>query len=954
MRLMRPPSRLSSLYALLLAFCFRLPLIIVARRRNPGFITFQHSSKQAFGLLNARRRAAVAESAERDGSRIPKPLVQSLDLAPVIRSLSNHAGTRRGREAILGLIGEEQIAARPPPVLVPESDLSSKRRRVTNRERQSESIRETELSIARESLAPIATSAEECRNEYELVEQAMLTLQGTNGLTVPPLYGATSSPWDTDTKVDTDHDEWLKLPFEDWTLENVLQAEQILKTLVAVHEWGNQSDTLTWTPGLSELAQTISEVEFRPILDEIQDAVEIATKRSIVKSQPLVYKFQLRIERFPALTILREKEQMLQDTIGKELKSILRKLKGSPEMLEYEGRMTIYITESQANAVVGVTRGTTVNGKGCYVEPRSIVKWGDELVAVRNELYAIESDIERGLMDAIFQGASAIDRGIHTMARLDVIFGKGAFGEVLNGSVPKIQHTGRIHVQDFIYPVLFLQRSRSDQEPVPVDLLLSHETGSQALIISGPNGGGKTIALKSFGVVSLLAKLAIPIPQSQKLPRHVHPQVDYFDKLVVDVGDQQSVIEGESTLMAKLNSYSSVIESVIGNRGHLDDQLKVRESSLILLDELGGGTDPTAGGAIAQAIMEKLLESEDCRIVATTHSPRLKALSYNSTRYNCASVLLKNDPASKFKLPSYKLEYGKIGDSYALGAASRCFPPLPEDVLDRAASLMASTPNDEGTGESISYLRALTASLEEEREAATSAKAYWEKNASELQACRNAMIRLAETYSDHLNGVEHRLQDLFRELRDDESKDAMQVVGETIETLKLTKMKVKTEEEVLKERGLRKVSPDHYFKDGDSIVILTPGEYEGTTATVVPNSDLVDKDKVAVVPSIPAWGDPFFSLDKQVGEFTSAERSLIVNRAEVAIWDVSGVWDDFDNEYDPPASSVRESRQKLTSLLSSLKTSPKAPKEAKTSSASSQGKTYKSARERKAARRKRK
>jgi hypothetical protein len=267
---------------------------------------------------------------------------------------------------------------------------------------------------------------------------------------------------------------------------------------------------------------------------------------------------------------------------------------------------------------------------------------------------------------------------------------------------------------------------------------------------------------------------------------------------------------------------------------------------------------------------------------------------------------------------------------------------------------MASTPNDEGTGESISYLRALTASLEEEREAATSAKAYWENNASELQACRNAMIRLAETYSDHLNGVEHRLQDLFRELRDDESKDAMQVVGETIETLKLTKMKVKTEEEVLKERGLRKVSPDHYFKDGDSIVILTPGEYEGTTATVVPNSDLVDKDKVAVVPSIPAWGDPFFSLDKQVGEFTSAERSLIVNRAEVAIWDVSGVWDDFDNEYDPPATSVRESRQKLTSLLSSLKTSPKAPKEAKTSSASSQGKTYKSARERKAARRKRK
>ena len=326
MPMMRLHPRLSSLHALLLSFCFRLPLAIVARQYNSGFITFQHFSNRdlarskAFRRLNARRRAVTEEAnAESDGSRIPKHLVQSLDLAPIIRSLSNHAGTRRGREAILGLVGEEHVADRL--TVAPESDdvMSSKRRRVTT-ERQSKSIRETELSVARESLAPIASSAEQCREEYELVEQSMLMLQGTNGLIVPPIYGATSSPWDTDTKVDTDHDDWLKLPLEEWTLEHVLQAEQVVKTLLAVHEWGYQSETLTWTPGLSELAQTISEVELRPVLDEIQGAVEISTKRSIVNSQPLVYKFQLRETRFPVLTILREKEQMLQDTIEKELK----------------------------------------------------------------------------------------------------------------------------------------------------------------------------------------------------------------------------------------------------------------------------------------------------------------------------------------------------------------------------------------------------------------------------------------------------------------------------------------------------------------------------------------------------------------------------------------------------------------------------------------------------------
>jgi len=226
--------------------------------------------------------------------------------------------------------------------------------------------------------------------------------------------------------------------------------------------------------------------------------------------------------------------------------------------------MMLCIPKSQANADAGIIRGTTDNGRRCYVEPRSIVKKGDELGAIQNELRSMEDEIERGLVHTIQQVSSTIDQGIHTMARLDVIFAKAALGTVLNGNIPRVSHDGRISVDHFVHPVLMLRQGVPVENPVPIDLLLSHDQGSQALIISGPNGGGKTVALKSFGVACLLAKLAIPVPQASSAPTSKSPRVDFFDKILVEVGDQQSVLEGESTLMAKLNAFSSVIDSVVG------------------------------------------------------------------------------------------------------------------------------------------------------------------------------------------------------------------------------------------------------------------------------------------------------------------------------------------------------------------------------------------------------
>ena len=272
---------------ILLSLCLAFSPRAFARRYSSGFVTLGIDSHRVntFGsrlhqTLNAHRRTeSVEKESNLDPSRLPNHVVQSLDLAPIVRALASHAGTRRGREAILGWIDEEQTAARlPSPV---SETVSAKRRRVTGANPKNKRHTEAKISQSRLSLAPIAASAEQARREYKLVEEATLSLEGSNGLVFPPLYGATSSPWDIDTVPDTDDDEWLKLPSEEWTLEHILQADQVIQTLLRVHEWGNLTETHTWTPGLSGIAQTISAAELQLAHHEIRGSVEVTRIRSI-------------------------------------------------------------------------------------------------------------------------------------------------------------------------------------------------------------------------------------------------------------------------------------------------------------------------------------------------------------------------------------------------------------------------------------------------------------------------------------------------------------------------------------------------------------------------------------------------------------------------------------------------------------------------------------------------
>jgi DNA mismatch repair protein MutS2 len=561
-----------------------------------------------------------------------------------------------------------------------------------------------------------------------------------------------------------------------------------------------------------------------------------------------------------------------------------------------------------------------------------------DVIEIQAEIDIVESQIRTGLAETILKVCTIVDEGMTILSQLDVVFAKAAFGVRTNGVIPRVSDDGRLSVKGFIHPLLCAGNSLLPlEEAVPIDLSLSPEDGGRALIISGPNGGGKTLVLKSFGVVSTFGKLGLPIPLERDSSNK--PRVDFFEAVLVNIGDQQSVVEGESTWTGMLNSCASIVDTV--SQGAID------ENFLVLLDELGSGTDPEAGGAIAQAILEQMMSHQSCYVVATTHSPRLKALSYKSPKIGCATVLLKGGTSNDgYKLPSFQLQYGVIGESYAMGAASRCIPALPEYVLSRASQLMAESLSEvEGTGGGNGYFRVLTESMEKQVQRATDERLAMEQSARDSLKCRSAMISLASSYVQHLSRLEHRLESYFQQLKNEGTENA-DLVGETISELRVVQRQILGQKDGLKERGLKLLPTSYDLQVGESIVIIAEGELDGSTVKVVADSTTdpaLAPNEVLVQPS-----SSFFGWEDPLGKTSDAEKPFVVPRHELGIWDYESAWEEEDDRLSS-VTSTADSKRRLTSLLSTLKTTPSVKtKERPNKDGAISNSSFTSARERKA------
>jgi hypothetical protein len=790
----------------------------------------------------------------------PEDLITSLDLMPLMENIAAHATTRRGYESLMALVERKKAKMKPLPQRMLGSDTTTSRRRdrllMMNEMGSTSTVYSGALKAFDKKepqmlLLEVAKSIEQVHSGYQLVQEATTLLDVSKDEDTPwypPMYGADTDPWDIKTTPETDDDEWLFLSPHEYTTEHILKAEQVINMLSKVWKWGQKSHITYIAPNMAQLASEINMEPLSEVFQEIEGKVEIVRVKSIMDIKgKSTYSVRIKEDRFPVLELLHQKHKELMDRGGKE--------------------------------------------------------YDEKVVAIQSEIEATTQQIVSGLAQKILSVSKTIDHGLDVVAFLDTVIARATYGASLNGVFPVVQDGGEISVEQFVHPVLSSAVVATDL--VPVDLQLSSESGEQALIISGPNGGGKSMAMKSFAMASILTKLGIPVPQKSGSMR---PRVDFFDEILVNIGDNQNVLDGESTWTSILNSCASMIDKINSN----DDK-----SFLVLLDEFGSaGTDPEACGAVAQAILEEMM-LKPCKIVVTTHSPRLKAMSYEHPSIGCAAVLLDENDSSLYKLPSFRLEYGIIGESYALGAASRTKPSLPDSVITRASELMSDSNGEtEEKRTHKSYIQALTSSMEEQLERTKVSALSAEERLDEATKCQQAMVALAGSYDSHLQRQLDKLEDAFQSLRS-ENLNEVELIGKTIDELKLVRKKIISQQERLAQQGLRVLPVDYRLTPGDSVVILSNGELEGMTAIVVSDSSTADQplgqNEVLVRPSssLHAWDDVMLAnLDPMV------ERPLILQRHELAIWQ----YDDFidDSFKTQPATSIPNSKRKIDSLLATI------------------------------------
>ena len=833
--------------------------------------------------------------------KIPSRLVNTLDLAPLMNHVASYACTKRGKDAIIDLVYT------PSPTVFSILDEGGRRPSLfgnngNKRKRDwygggsnSQRLKHDKYATYHPPIS-VAQTAEEAILEYDLVREAMEILQsqqstkdGSTPMSLPPmfqLYDGVSS-----SGIDSDDDEWIELclnplppgmdVYQEIDLQTILQAEQVVKLLIETYEW-TLSDTIKWNaPGLVNVVQQMG------YTDEDAGEIDVANNEGNIGTLLDLYN---------------------------TLKGAIEIVRAGPNLSDMNNQFS-YLFQLAGNGrfpeldILYQKEETILNQKK---EDNS-----QKLAIVRNEISLLEDRIKRKLITSMMRGAQDVQRGMNSLARLDVIFAKASFGCDWEGVIPCIGKKGQIHVEKFVHPVLALSEvDNSSSKITPVDLIIPGDEGYQALMISGPNGGGKTIALKSFGLIAMMFKLGLPVTISRNAQENKSPPiVDYFEDILVEVGDTQSISKHESTLMARLNALSDLIHTMSSSMSH--------EATLVLLDELGGGTDPVAGSCLAQSILEKIISiNSNCKLVATTHSPQLKALSISDDRFESASVLMSKD-----KHPTFELSYSSTGESYALEAARRARPQLPDDVLDRAADLMNG--GDESAVDTLKqYLLALEEEQKNAKELGKKTKQTW----NEVCEYKDDMISKIEVSKMHLSRLESRLQSIFDTLKNNkDNMSSYELVGDCLEELRLLKRRVQTEEELLLEKGLRRIPDSYSFYHGESVVIIADGELKGFDAVVKIQEKEDDASLVTVVPVL-----DIFTIDEEDTE------PLVLKRRDVAIYD-------YPDAY--PDESYSSTKQKQTndvlSVLSTLNTS--SSKASTSTTKTNEEKTFTSARQRKAA-----
>lgn len=396
----------------------------------------------------------------------------------------------------------------------------------------------------------------------------------------------------------------------------------------------------------------------------------------------------------PKLEGIREQIRQVRDRIYGQLQRILQRHSNAIQeaLITQRGeRFVIPVKASHKDVVPGIVHDTSTSGVTLYVEPHAIVSSGNQLRQLVRQEEREEEEVRRKLTEQIAEVTADLERLLFIVTTLDLATARARYSLWLNANPPRFidfresEQTASepIVLRQLRHPLLVWQQQHEQGVPVvPIDLVIQPHI--RVVAITGPNTGGKTVTLKTFGLAVLMAKVGLFVPAKEPV------ELCWFDQVLADIGDEQSLQQSLSTFSGHIRRISRILAALSS----------AAPATLVLLDEVGAGTDPSEGSALATALLQYLADQATLTI-ATTHFGELKALKYQDARFENASVEFDDVSLS----PTYRLLWGIPGRSNALAIARRL--GLQPEIIEQAQQQVGVSASQE--------VNQVIAGLEEQR-----------------------------------------------------------------------------------------------------------------------------------------------------------------------------------------------------------------------------------------------
>ena len=340
---------------------------------------------------------------------------------------------------------------------------------------------------------------------------------------------------------------------------------------------------------------------------------------------------------------IREKRSELVRSINMIMKDLSEQKMVMDDYLTLrDGRMVIPIKSEHKRHLKGFIHSESATGQTVYIEPEQTLELNNDIVSLS---FAEKREIERlfkELTKMIGSSSDNLRESLKLIAEVDSIFARAKYSIEIMGSFPEINNQKNFEINEGRHPVLLKKLGKKDA--IPLNLKLSDE---KIVIITGPNAGGKTVVLKTIGLLSALVQSGIHIPADPDSNFH------FYDSILIDIGDEQSIEDDLSTFSSHLNNIKNILE-------------KAGKNSLVLLDEIGTGTDPVEGASLASAFLMHLREIGST-VFASTHHGSLKVVAHTESKFSNAAMEFDNEKLT----PTYKFKLGVPGSSYAFEIAKR-------------------------------------------------------------------------------------------------------------------------------------------------------------------------------------------------------------------------------------------------------------------------------------------